>query len=596
MLEISVPAEYQVPDTANIADLVFDNAARYPREGCIRLRTGATWSDLSCAKFADQVRALAKGFIAAGFTPGDRVAIMSTTRFEWTLCDYALSAAGLVVVPIYETSSAEQVEWILSDSEARAVIVETAAHASVIEELRGLLTQLHDVWTIEAGDLEVVVNRGADISDEDVDARRSATRSADLATIVYTSGTTGRPKGCELTHRNILFDARNTLSSVADIFIPGTSTLLFLPLAHVLARMIQHASILARVRLGHSNDIANLLPDLESFTPSFLLAVPRVFEKVYNSAAAKAAADGKEKIFAIAARTAISYSEALDSGSPSIALRLRRALFDKLVYGKLRAALGGRCTSAVSGGGPLGERLGHFFRGIGVTIYEGYGLTETSPVTSMNSMQAIRIGSVGQPIPGASFRIDEDGELLVKGEHVFAGYWKNEQATAEVLIDGWLHTGDIGTIDHDGFLHLTGRKKEIIVTAGGKNVAPAVLEDRLRANALISQCIVVGDGKPFIAALITLDEEALPAWLSTHNKPAELAGAQLAQDADIIAAIQAAVDDANKAVSKAESVRKFVVLDHDLTEANGYLTPSMKIRRRNVHTDYAAKIDGIYTS
>ncbi|MEO6955292.1 MAG: AMP-dependent synthetase/ligase [Antricoccus sp.] len=596
MLEISVPAEFEVPDKANVADLVFDNAANFPQDGCIRLRAGSTWTDLSSADFASQVRALAKGFIAAGYAAGERIAIMSSTRFEWTLCDYALSTAGIVVVPIYETSSAEQVEWILADSAARAVIVETAGNSSVVEGLRDQLAELQDVWSIEAGDIEALTKRGADISDDEVDTRRHATQSTDLATIVYTSGTTGRPKGCQLTHRNIIFDAQNTLCSVGDIFVPGTSTLLFLPLAHVLARMIQHAAILARVRLGHSNDIANLLPDLESFTPSFLLAVPRVFEKVYNSAAAKAAAEGKGKIFAVAAKTAIDYSKALDAGSPSIGLRLRRAIFDKLVYGRLRAALGGQCSSAVSGGGPLGERLGHFFRGIGITIYEGYGLTETSPVTSMNNKQALRIGSVGQPIPGASFRIAQDGELLIKGEHVFGGYWKNEQATAEVLVDGWLHTGDVGAIDRDGFLRITGRKKEIIVTAGGKNVAPAVLEDRLRANALVSQCIVVGDGKPFIGALLTLDEEALPGWLSSHSKPADLSGAQLAQDADVHAAIQEAVDEANKAVSKAESIRKFVILDHDLTEANGYLTPSMKIRRRNVQDDYAAKIEQIYTS
>ncbi len=596
MREVSVPSRYEVPATVNVADIVFEHAQNHPTEALYALRSGAGWTDLSAADFAGRVNSLAKGFIAAGIERGARVALMSQTRFEWTLCDFALASAGIIVVPIYETSSSDQVEWILSDSGAAAVIVETSEHAAIVEQVRGSLKSLETVWVIDSGDLDALVEGGKDTPDEEVTQRRSATNADNIATIVYTSGTTGRPKGCQLTHRNIVFNARNTVASQDDLLRPGRSTLLFLPLAHVFARIIQFGALTARVRLGHSSDIPNLVPDLGVFKPSFLLAVPRVFEKVYNSAAQKAIADGKGKIFHIAETTAIDYSRALDKGTPGLILKLKHAVFDKLVYGKLRAALGGRCEYAVSGGAPLGDRLGHFFRGIGVTVLEGYGLTETSPVTASNTLTQMRVGTVGRPLPGATIRVADDGELLISGEHVFTGYWDNDEATQEALIDGWLHTGDLGSIDEDGYVTITGRKKELIVTAGGKNVAPAVLEDALRSHVLISQSIVVGDQRPFIGALITIDEEMLPTWKKNNNKPADATLSDLINDPDLHAQLQEAVNDANKHVSKAESIRKFIVLDSDFSEDNGYLTPSLKLRRNVVRKDFSAQIDQLYAT
>lgn len=596
MREISVPTRYEVPEKTNVANIVFDHAQNHPSEALFALRSGTGWTDLSAGEFAARVTALAKGFIAAEIAPGDRVALMSKTRFEWTVCDFALASAGIVVVPIYETSSADQVEWILSDSGSVAAIVETKEHAATVAEIRGSLGDLTNVWVIDNGDLDTLVESGAETPDAEVTARRETTSADDLATIVYTSGTTGRPKGCQLTHRNLVFNARNTVASQEELFKPGTSSLLFLPLAHILARIIQLGALTARVKLGHSSDIPNLVPDLGVFKPSFLLAVPRVFEKVYNSAAQQAISEGKGKIFHIAEATAVAYSRALDKGKPGLGLKFKHAIFDKLVYRKLRAALGGQCKAAVSGGAPLGGRLGHFFRGIGITVLEGYGLTETSPVTASNTMSQMRIGSVGHPLPGATVRIADDGELLVKGDHVFTGYWKNPGATSETLKDGWLRTGDLGSIDEDGFIHITGRKKEIIVTAGGKNVAPAVLEDALRAHVLVGQCIVVGDQRPFIGALITLDEEMLPTWKKNNHKPEDATVADLINDPDLQAQLQVAVNHANKAVSRAESIRKFIVLDTDFSEANGYLTPSLKLRRNVVAKDFADKIEQLYAT
>jgi long-chain acyl-CoA synthetase len=523
---------------------------------------------------------------------------MCRTRYEWTLVDYAIWAAGGVTVPIYETSSPEQVQWILADSGAVACVVETDTHLSTVLTVRD--ANLRHVWQIAPTDsgpgaMVELIELGASVTDEDVERRRTAVRADDLATLIYTSGTTGRPKGCMLTHRNIYTDIANALPGLSDLLYPGAKTVLFLPLAHSFARLIQAGVVAARVHMAHLSDPKQLVPALGSYRPNFVLAVPRVFEKVYNGAQQKAEADGRGKIFDAASRTAVAYSEALERPSgPGPALRLRHWIFDKLVYGKLRAALGGQCHSAISGGAPLGPRLAHFFRGVGVVVYEGYGLTETSPAAAVTLKGAFRIGTVGRPLPGVSIRIADDGEILVKGDIVFAGYWNNESATADVLTpDGWFQTGDLGHLDEDGFLTITGRKKELLVTAGGKNVAPAVLEDRVRAHPLVSQCMVIGDRQPFIAALVTLDEEALPAWLAAHNKAALTASA-LRDDPDVRAEIQAAIDDANRAVSTAESIRVFRILPGDFTEANGMLTPSMKVKRMVVTKEYADEIASIY--
>jgi long-chain acyl-CoA synthetase len=592
-----MPALIEVPDDAGLAAVVFSRAAADPDEVMLRRRAAdGRWQDVTAAQFCAQVSGLAKGLVAAGIEPGDRVALMSRTRYEWTLADYAIWAAGAVTVPVYETSSAEQVEWIVTDSGARAAIAETDKHAEVINSFRDRLPDLAQVWRI-AG-LDELAATGTEVSDDQLRERRTSRRAADLATIIYTSGTTGRPKGCELTHRNLLAAVRNAVhGALPEIFeTPSSSTLLFMPLAHVFARIIEVGCLESGAVLGHWENIGTVADGMREFQPTFLLAVPRVFEKVYNTAQQQASASpAKSKIFAAAAATAVAYSQA-EAGKAGAALRLRHALFDRLVYGKLRAAVGGKVTYSVSGGAPLGERLGHFFRGAGITVLEGYGMTETSAAATVNKPSRNKVGTVGQPLPGVTARIADDGEILLRGKIIFSGYWRNEAATKETLdAEGWLHTGDLGALDDEGFLRVTGRKKEIIVTAGGKNVAPAVLEDRLRAHPLISQVMVVGDNQPFIACLITLDPEALEHWKQQHGKPADATPADLATDPDLNAEIQAAVDDANKAVSRAESIRKFKILPVDFTVDNEYITPSLKVKRALVAKDFAADIDALYT-
>ncbi|MEH1168391.1 AMP-binding protein [Micromonospora sp. CPCC 205539] len=602
MREFSVPPIVTVGDAANLTDPVWDNAeiapdaVQFARRTPTADSTGTTWAEVTCRQFRDEVVAVAGGLIAAGVQPGARVALMSRTRYEWTLLDYAIWAAGAVTVPIYETSSAEQAAWILADSGAVALVVETEAHATLIASVRDRLPELEQVWQIEVGGVDELVAAGAAIEATEVELRRKAVHAGDLATIVYTSGTTGRPKGCALTHRNLYADIANAVPVLPNLFNEGAATLLFLPLAHVFARLIQIGVVQARATMAHCPDTKNLVAELQEFRPTFVLSVPRVFEKVYNAAKQKAEADGKGGIFARAEQVAVAYSEALETPrGPGLALRAQHAVFDRLVYVKLRAALGGRCRDAVSGGAPLGARLGHFFRGIGVTVLEGYGLTETSAAAAANLPAGTRIGTVGRPLPGVTVRIDDDGEILISGDPVFQGYWNNEAATAEALTaDGWFRTGDLGQLDADGYLSITGRKKELIVTAGGKNVAPAVLEDVIRAHPLISQCVVVGDRKPFIAALVTVDEEALPTWLESAGLPADTSVEQLREHEGLRKEIQAAIDAANQAVSKAEAIKVFRILPHDFTEATGELTPSLKVKRQVVHKTYAAEIADIY--
>jgi long-chain acyl-CoA synthetase len=597
--EYSVPALVDVPATAGLTDIVYRRGEQEPHAVMLRKRTGAgQWQDITAREFGDQVTGLAKGLIAAGLEAGDRVALMSRTRYEWTLIDYAIWAAGAVTVPIYETSSAEQVEWILGDSGATAVFAESARHADMITSVRDRLASLKQLWLIDH--IQRLTADGGGVTDEQAEQRRTSRTAADLATIIYTSGTTGRPKGCELTHRNLLSDVRNAFRGSIHELIdrPGNSTMLFLPLAHSFARIIEVGCLEAGAILGHWPDAATLTTGLPEFQPTFLLAVPRVFEKMFNGAKLQASASpAKSRIFDAAANTAIAWSKSLDDGRAGPGLRLRHALFGRLVYSKLKTVMGGRVDYAVSGGAPLGERLGHFFRGAGITVLEGYGLTETAAAATVNKPSRNKVGTVGQPLPGVTIKIADDGEILIKGHNVFSRYWGNEAATSEILDGaGWLHTGDIGTLDDEGFLRVTGRKKELIVTAGGKNVAPAVLEDRLRAHPLISQCVVIGDGKPYIACLITLDAETLEHWKEQHGRPAGATVPDLADDPELLAEIQAAVDDANQAVSRAESIRKFRILDGDFTEESGHLTPSLKVRRNVVLKDFSGDIEALYAS
>ncbi len=562
---------------------------------------GGRWRSMPARAFRDQVRQVAAGLVARGLEPGSAIGIMSHTSYEWTLLDFAAWEAGLVVVPIYETSSAEQARWILTDADVRLVVVEDVAMETMLTSLTATAPELGDlqVLSIARGAITELMAAGRDIGGSayaDLDARTGRLGSADPATIVYTSGTTGRPKGVELTHGNLIHLSVNTVAHVPEVLgAPEVRALLFLPLAHVLGRFVEIAIVCSPAGvLGHSPDVKNLVTDLASFRPTFVIAVPRVFEKIYNAADARSTG-AKQKVFRLAAKTAIAYSRALDAPEgPSRGLRAQRAVFDRMVFSRLRDLLGGRVGHVISGGGPLGERLGHFYRGAGITVLEGYGLTETAAPCTVNLPDATRIGSVGPPLPGTSVRLDDDGEILIKGIGLFRGYHNNPAATAEALDDGWLRSGDLGSLDSEGFLWITGRKKELIVTAGGKNVAPAILEDRLRGHPLVSQVLVVGDGRPCIGALVTLDAEMLPLWLASHGLE-DMDPVEAAQDPRIRAALERAVARANEAVSRAESIRTFTVLPGDFTVANGLLTPSLKVRRAQARERFAEEIDALYT-
>jgi long-chain acyl-CoA synthetase len=598
MEEFSVPPSYVPGPEENLTDDVFVHAEQVPEQVGFSRRVDGGWVPVTYREVAEQVTGVAAGLIGSGIQAGDRVALLSGTRFEWMLCDFAIWAAGGVTVPVYETSSAEQLEWILTDSGAVAALVETEDNATMVAQVTADLPELRGVWVIDSGGIDTLVAAGRDVPVETVMKRRRGVTSSSLATIIYTSGTTGRPKGCAITHANLLAYVRNACAAegVTElVFNEQTRTLLFLPLAHILARSIQLAAVHNRVHLAHTGDIKNVVPMLVEFRPTTVLSVPRVFERVYNTAKHKAAAEGKARIFEMADATAMAYSESLDTGGPGLMLRLRHALFDRLVYGKLRAALGGDVRWAVSGGAPLGARLGHFFRGIGLTVLEGYGLTETCAAMTLSLPARQRIGSVGRPIPGCTVRIAGDGEVLCKGGNVFEGYWRNDEATMEVFDkDGWFCTGDLGELDGDGYLTITGRKKDLLVTSSGKNVAPTVLEDRLRAHWLISQCVVVGDERPFIGALVTIDVDAFAPWKEQADKPATATVADLREDPDLLAAVQSAVDDANLAVSAAEAIKRFRVLTLDFTVDGEELTPTLKVKRHVVLKEYGEDVEALY--
>ena len=594
MNEITIPALIPAAVAGNLTNLISERAHFEPERVIVSRPLGDGWQPVTAKAYEEEIKAVAKGLVANGVSFGDRVAIMAKTRYEWTVLDFAIWYAGAVPVPIYETSSAEQVEWILTDSSAVGIIVETPALAELVQPV--LPSSCKKVWNITYNALATLTHEGKDISDDEIAKRREKLKPETLATLIYTSGTTGKPKGVQLTHGNFLSECGNVVQGASDLFLkPGGSTLLFLPVAHVFGRMVQIGSVAAGLHMAHCSDPVGRLPfDLASFKPTFVLAVPRIFEKVYNGAAAKAEAAGKGKIFKKAADIAVAYSQGIESGKISTSLRLKHGLFDKLVYSKIRTGLGGRVEAAISGGAPLGERLGHFYRGAGITILEGYGLTETTAGATLNLTNKIKVGSVGRPIPGTTIKIAEDGEVLIKGPIVMQGYWKNEAANAEVFSgERWFHSGDLGKLDDEGFLYIVGRKKELIVTAGGKNVAPAVLEDRLRAHPLISQCMVVGDNQPFIASLITIDQDALKTWI-TANKKDGASLADLANDPDLISVIQTAVDEANKAVSKAESIRKFTILPTDFTIAGGQLTAKLSLKRHVIGKEFAAEIAALF--
>lgn len=599
MTEFATPLLVPADPDANTTDLLVDRVKATPDSVLFSLPTAdGGWSPVTTREFHEQVVRLAKGLVAAGIQPGDKIGLMCKTRYEWTLIDFAVWFAGAVLVPIYETSSPSQVKWNLGDSDSIAVIVETADHFARFDEVHPDLPAIRNVWQIDLGDLDKLAAAGADVPDDEIERRRNLAVGSDIATLIYTSGSTGRPKGCVLTHSNFVELCRNSAVALKEVVLDpdGASTLLFITTAHIFARFISVLCVHAGVRVGHQPDTKQLLPSLGSFKPTFLLAVPRVFEKVYNVSEQKAEAGGKGKIFHAAAETAVAYSSAQESGAKiPLGLKLKFRLFDRLVFSKLRAAMGGNVKYAVSGSAPLGPRLGHFYHALGITILEGYGLTETTAPATVNLVTKSKIGTVGPALPGVAVRVADDGEIEVKGINVFKEYWKNPEATAAVFDGDWFKTGDIGTFDSDGFLTITGRKKEIIVTAGGKNVAPAALEDPIRANPLVGQVVVVGDQKPFISALVTLDPEMLPVWLNTHGEDAGMSLDEATKHPAVLAEVQRAIDAANEHVSRAESIRKFVILPLEFTEASGHLTPKMSIKRNVILDDFSAEIDGMYS-
>ncbi|PZT77716.1 MULTISPECIES: AMP-dependent synthetase/ligase [unclassified Streptomyces] len=594
------------PLVGGLADVVFDHAETEPHRVALgRKDADGRWQDVTSAAFRDEVLALARGLIAHGVRFGDRVALMSRTRYEWTLFDFALWAVGAQSVPVYPTSSAEQVLWMLHDAEVSAVMVEHEDHAMTVASVIDRLPGLKRLWQLDAGAVAELVEAGARVGDEVVHRHRRAVTPESVATVVYTSGTTGRPKGCVLTHANLMFETDTMAARWQSVFRsrPGdeASTLLFLPLAHVFGRMVEVTAIRGRVKLGHQPEPAAkaLMPDLVSFRPTFVLAVPYIFEKVFDTARRRAEAEGRAGPFDKAVDVAVKYAEAMEARAfgtgpgPAAGLRVQHQFFDKVVYRKVREAMGGRIRHAMSGGSGMERRLGLFFAGAGVTVYEGYGLTETTAAATANPPERTRYGTVGQPIPGTTVHIADDGEVWVYGDHVFGGYLGNPEATGAVLNDGWLATGDLGSLDEDGYLTITGRKKEILVTSGGKSVSPAALEERVRAHPLVAQCIVVGNDRPFVAALVTLDQDAVEHWLTMRGRTALTPG-ELVRDPDLEMEVRRAVVAANTAVSQAESIRTFRILAHRFSEEHGLLTPSLKLKRRAIEAAYEAEVDALY--
>ncbi|WP_171109478.1 MULTISPECIES: AMP-dependent synthetase/ligase [Streptomyces] len=606
MREFTNPPLALAPPVGGLADVVFEHAQDDPLHIALGRKDDAgRWRDVTTAEFRDEVLALAKGLLAEGVRFGDRVALMSRTRYEWTLFDFALWTIGAQVVPVYPTSSAEQCYWMLYDAEVTAAIVEHEDHAMTIATVIDRLPGLRRLWQLDSGAVQELYDAGAHLDDEVVHRHRKAVTPDSVATVIYTSGTTGRPKGCVLSHGNFMYEADTVIERWEPVFHSKrgdeAATLLFLPLAHVFGRMVEVAAIRGKVRFGHQPQLnaAALLPDLAAFKPTFFLAVPYIFEKVFSAARRKAEREGRAGPFEKAVDIAVRYADAVESRAwgigpgPSATLRMQHQLFDKLVYSKVREAMGGRVRHAMSGGSAMDRRLGLFFAGAGVQIYEGYGLTESTAAATANPPERTRYGTVGQPIPGVAVHIADDGEIWLRGSNVFQGYLNNPKATDETLHDGWLATGDLGSLDEDGYLTITGRKKEILVTSGGKSVAPGLLEERVRDHPLVAQCILVGNDRPYVAALVTLDQEAVEHWLQMRNKP-RLTPAELVRDPDLETEVRRAVVAANTLVSQAESIRTFRILAQPFTEEQGLLTPSLKLKRKAIENAYAKEVDALY--
>ena len=597
MREYFTPALDDPETSPNLTHDVFRRAVDEPdRVVCCR-REGPGWRPITAARLRSDVVTWARAMHGAGVGHGDRVAILGRTSYEWTVLDLAVWCLGAVSVPLYDTSSPAQVGRILADCGARALLVQTERHAEAAAQVRAECPELEHVWSFDV-DEPLPGTDAVDPSAAEADAIeeiRSAVGREQLATLVYTSGSTGEPQGCRLTHGNLVFESSAVAHVLRDVLDDDDpATLLALPLAHVLSRVMQVTALREGIRLGYVPDMSRLLDDIHDFAPTVLLGVPRVFEKLFTQYSQRVAAEGHGRRLEAATETAIAYSTALDSRrGPNVVLRSRHRLHDRLLFADLRRALGDRLRFALAGGAPLGDRLGHFFRGAGIPVLEGYGLTETTGAATVTSPDDVKIGKVGRPLPGTGVRVSDGGELLVTGPHVFQGYWGSiDSGVHEIDSSGWLHTGDIGEIDGDGFVRITGRTREILVTAGGKNVVPAPLEDAVRAHPLVDHCLVVGEDKPFVAALVTLDPELARDWAESRDKPTDLH--RLSRDPDLRASIQEAVDQANAQVSQAESIRAFMVLPVVWSDQTGELTPSLKLRRSAVLRAHRRDIADLY--
>lgn len=608
--EAEMPALVPQMTHGSLADIPFVNAAEEPDAIVFSCKQAdGSWTHLTSADFAAEVAEVAKGFLASGLQAGDRLAIMLPTRYEWTLIDFAAWSVGLITVPLYPGSSGAQIRAILQDAFVSALVVEDVEAVRVVSALRGALPDLNHLWQLDNGAISGLVSAGRGIPDDLIAERRSALHPDSVATLIYTSGTTGRPKGCVLTHGNFFAGVDNAVELLEPVFRTVSdkpaSTLLFLPLAHVFGRMVSIFCLRGRVRVGHASSIKTdeLLADMVAFKPTFLLAIPYVLEKVYNTARATAEGMGRANSFDRAAKVATRWGDAWsqnlkgDGKGPGIGLRTVRGVYDTLVYKRIRAALGGEVRYVICGGSPLGERLSAFYAGAGIEVYEGYGLTETTAAVTVTPPLRPKLGTVGWPMPGMAVRIADDGEILLRGGQVFYGYWDARQQTVpkETDEEEWFATGDLGEMDEEGYLTITGRKKDLIITSGGKNVAPAPLEDWLRAHPLVEQVMVLGDNRPYLTAVFSLDPEGLAHWRRMHRK-IETPLWELVNDDELRYNLQQAVNEANNMVSRSESIRRFAILPVQLTPERGHLTPTLKLRREVINRDFDREISALYAA
>lgn len=592
--EISKPTLVETTNEENIFSILEGRAERTPDDSVVEYKNAAgNWDSFTAEQFVAEVTALAKGLLARGVKKGDSVAILSHTRWEWTALDMAILSIGALTVPIYETNSAAQVKTIFNDAKVSMVFAEDDTQREKIDAIRDQAAYLKDVYVIELGALDTLKEFGKAVTNDEFVKAKSSVKGSDLATIVYTSGSTGAPKGIELTHSNFVSIVYNGAKSMPDIaYKPNRRLLLFLPLAHVFARYMQFFCFASNCTLGLSSNLATILADFQDFKPTFLLAVPRIFEKVYNAASQKAGKGFTGSIFKRATITARKWSHDQQSDKHiPLGTSIAHGIYSKLVYKEILSALGGNVEFAVSGGAPLDAKIAHFFNGVGLPLLEGYGMTETTAPASVNPTKGYKIGTVGIPLAGMSFGVGDDGEILIKGPSVCHGYHNHPEITEEQITDGWLHTGDLGDIDDDGFITITGRKKDLIITAGGKNVSPGVLEASVMSSPVVSQCLVIGDRRPFIAALITLDLEDTNSWLKAQGGTPVATLDEARTNPIVRTEVERAVDAANALVSRAESIRKFEILNDDFTQENDMMTPSLKAKRAVITKAYAKLID-----